>query len=278
MPETTAEDVRDKAIAGIMGRPDEAGDGIPEGENGAVRHDVLRNGGMSMIQNLRDLGGIRTADGRSIRPGLLVRSAQLLQAEEAELRGISTVIDLRTPGERREAPDRTHGRAYLPLPIFDDVQAGISHEQDAQTQGIPDMAMLYGRIVRECADAFSRVLLAIMRHDFAGGAVLWHCTEGKDRCGLTTALVLEALGVDREHILADYLKTNEVNLPKARAIRERLTATHGEAFAESVYQAYIADARYLQAAWEAMGEDYLRGRLAIPEAVLARFRQTVLAP
>ncbi len=228
-----------------------------------------------MIPNMRDLGGIRTRDGRRIRAGLLIRSAQLEQAEEADLRGISTVIDLRTPGERQEMPDQTHGREYLPLPVFDDLTSGISHEEGADTQLFPDMAPLYARLATECADAFKRILSTIMDHDFAGGAVLWHCTEGKDRCGLTTALVLEALGADRETIMADYLKTNEVNLPKAAAIREQVAATHGEAFAESIYRAYIADERYLRAAWEAMGSDYL-AKLGIPEETLARFRQTVL--
>ena len=228
-----------------------------------------------MIQNKRDLGGIRTADGRRIRPGLLIRSAHLFQAEEADLAGISSVIDLRTPGERLEAPDRTWGREYLPIPIFEDMTAGVSHEQGADHQGFPDMAVLYRRIVTECAASFGRGLRAVMGHDFSGGAVLWHCTEGKDRCGLITALVLEALGADRGVILEDYLRTNEVNLPKAIAVRQR-AAARGEAFAESLYQAYIADERYLRAAWTAMGDGYLTRMLGIPEEDIARFRETVL--
>lgn len=134
-----------------------------------------------MIQNRRDLGGIRTKDGHEIRPGLLIRSAHLFQAEETDLEGISAVIDLRTPGERQEAPDRTFRSRYLPMPIFDDLLAGISHEAGTSEQLIPDMAVLYGRMMVECADAFSRVLTAILTHDFQSGAVLWHCTEGKDR-------------------------------------------------------------------------------------------------
>ena len=211
-----------------------------------------------MIQNRRDLGGIRTKDGHEIRPGLLIRSAHLFQAEETDLEGISAVIDLRTPGERQEAPDRTFRSRYLPMPIFDDLLAGISHEAGTSEQLIPDMAVLYGRMMVEC------------------GAVLWHCTEGKDRCGITSALVLEALGVDRTLIMADYLKTNEINLPKAALIRQKLADTHGAAFADSVYQAYIADERYLEAAWAAMGENYIKTALGIPEDALSRFRAEIL--
>ena len=60
-----------------------------------------------MIQNMRDLGGIRTKDGKIVRKGMLIRSAQLNQAEAEDLDGISAVIDLRTPEERNESPDQT---------------------------------------------------------------------------------------------------------------------------------------------------------------------------
>lgn len=231
-----------------------------------------------MIQNKRDLGGLRTKDGLVIRNGCLIRSAHLFQAEARDLEGISAVIDLRTPGERGEAPDQAHGRICYPLPIFDDRTVGLSHEQGAEGQLMPDLAVLYPRLMMECAAAFRKVLMTIMEHDFSAGAILWHCTEGKDRCGMTSALILEALGVDRETIMADYLKTNEVNLQKAVLIRERLLPTHGQAFADSVYQAYIADERYLRAAWDTMGNHYIADRLKIPEETILQFRRKVLVP
>lgn len=246
---------------------------VEEAEVNNGNAGVKRN---PMIQNKRDLGGIRTADGRMIKPGLLVRSAHLFQAETRDLEGISTIIDLRTPGERKAVPDQTWGREYLPLPVFDDVTAGISHESGAQDWGIPDMAYLYGRLMRECTGPFRTILLTIMRHDFSTGAVLWHCSEGKDRCGMTTALILEVLGVPRETILADYLKTNLVNMPKAISIRDRLLVTQGKEYADSVYQAYIADERYLRAAWDAMGEDYIQKALLIPEETIRQFTNCML--
>ena len=119
-------------------------------------------------------------------------------------------------------------------------------------------------------------ILSIMNHDYTSGAVLWHCTEGKDRCGLTTALILEVLGVDRKTIMEDYLKTNIVNLPKAIRIRDRLIRTQGKEMAEAAYQAYIADERYLRAAWETMGEDYVGGMPGIDEESISRFKAAVL--
>ncbi len=230
-----------------------------------------------MIQNKRDLGGLKTRDGKTVRMGMLVRSANLAQAEEDDLDGIATIIDLRSNGERNEVPDRTCGREYLALPIFNEINEGISHEEEAEQRAvIPEMDVLYGMLMRRYTDSFRRVLMAVMQRDYSNGAVLWHCSEGKDRCGMTTALILEALGVDRKTILEDYLKTNLVNIPKAEKIREQLLATQGEEMANGAYRAYIADEKYIRAAWNEMGDDYIRDRLSIPEEVIAHFRETVL--
>ena len=228
-----------------------------------------------MINNIRDLGGICTKDRKIIKQGCLIRSANLTQAEEQDLGGISAVIDLRTPGERDEKPDCPCGREYLPIPIFEHITAGISHEKKAEKKGVPDMSGLYRWLVRECRDAFKKVVVEIMTHDYSTGAILWHCSEGKDRCGLTTALILEILGVDRCAIMEDYLKTNAVNIPKAEAIREKVKETHGEEFAQSVYRAYIADEAYLEAGWSEMGDDYIE-QLGITGEQIEEFRGKML--
>ncbi|MBO4523398.1 MAG: tyrosine-protein phosphatase [Ruminococcus sp.] len=228
-----------------------------------------------MINNIRDLGGIRTKDGKTIKQGCLIRSANLSQAEEQDVNGISTIIDLRTPGERDEKPDCACGREYLPIPIFEHITAGISHEKKAEKKGVPDMSDLYRWLVRECRDNFKKAVEEIMRHDYSTGAILWHCSEGKDRCGITTALILEILGVDRSTIMEDYLKTNIVNIPKAEAIREKLKESHGEEFAQGVYRAYIADEAYLEAGWSEMGDDYIE-QLGIGAKEIEEFRGKML--
>ena len=229
-----------------------------------------------MIRNMRDLGGLRTADGRKIKPQMLIRSAHLAQAEEQDTENISEVIDLRTPAERQESPDRTYGCEYTPLPVFEEINAGISHEEKARERAIPNMEILYGMLIERYPDAFRRILLRIMQHDYSKGAILWHCTEGKDRCGITTALVLEMLGVDRETIMEDYLKTNLVNIPKAAEIHDRLLETHGKEFADSVYRAFIADECYLKSAWKAMGDNFLTEKLGIDVEEIETFRKLIL--
>ena len=240
---------------------------------------------LTTIRNIRDLGGISTEDGRTVRPRCFIRSAHLGGASEEDLQflrneeRLAAVLDLRTDQERLEKPDRAEGLAYFAIPVIDDLRAGITHEQAAEEKEFPDMAFLYRLMVtREATQAgFARALRRIFTWDYSRGALLWHCTEGKDRCGMTTALVLEALGVDRDAIMRDYLETNRTALLRARGVYERLLPLRGERFARSVYRAYVADERYLRAAWDAMGENYLTGALGISPAEIGAFREQVLA-
>ncbi len=237
------------------------------------------------IPNLRDLGNTVTGDGRKIREGCLLRSAHLGNASEDDIKYLQdnyrlrTVIDLRTDAERDEMPDKAGSCLILNIPIIKSFKAGITHESTAENMPFPDLALLYRKMMRDpdCQDGLRRVLKACFENDYESGAVLWHCSEGKDRCGLTAALLMEALGVDRETILEDYLETNTTNLPRAAYMKEREMQRSGNAArAEAVYQAYVADERYLRNAWDAMGEHYLTECLGFSEEDLLRFRDRVL--
>ena len=239
---------------------------------------------LTTIRNIRDLGGISTEDGRIIRPRCLIRSAHLGSASEEDLQflrkegGLAAVLDLRTNQERLEKPDHADGFECFAIPVIDDLRAGITHEQAAEEKEFPDMAFLYRLMVTRPATqaGFARALHRIFTWDYSRGAILWHCTEGKDRCGMTAALVLEALGVSRDTIMRDYLETNRTSLLRARGVYERLLPLRGEVFARSVYRAYVADERYLRAAWDAMGENYLTDTLHISQAEIDAFRAQVL--
>ena len=129
----------------------------------------------------------------------------------------------------------------------------------------------------QCQEAFRRVLKVCFENDYESGSVLWHCSEGKDRCGITAALLLEALGVDRKIILEDYLETNTTNIPKAEFVRDRELQKSGDAArAKCLYQAFVADERYIRNAWEAMGTHYLTDCLGFSEEELQSFRNRVL--
>lgn len=182
------------------------------------------------LHNTRDLGGFETADGKKIRPRRLLRSGQLAGMTEKDKQvltkdyGLRTDVDFRTGQERAEAPDpRIPGVTYVENPILSDQAIGITREKASEGDMMKllvqqmstsekaaeeYMAGLYRNLVmdpfsRQQYRRFFEILL-----DQEEGAVLWHCSAGKDRVGVGTALLLSALGVPRNTILADYMMVN----------------------------------------------------------------------
>ena len=163
---------------------------------------ALRIGG---VLNARDVGGLSGELGR-VRTGRVLRTAGLAQLTDegaktlADL-GLRTVIDIRTPLERGEQPDRVAGVPGLE-------QVVEVHVEFLKTlYGLPsDSRDLYRHLVDRSGDGIVEVLEYLARPDALPALV--HCLVGKDRTGLFVALLLELLGVPREAILKDYLASN----------------------------------------------------------------------
>lgn len=182
---------------------------------------------LSGLPNTRDLGGLPTKYGpiapkRLIRSGFLAFAAPESLAYLTDEMHMRTVVDFRTAAELRDKPDPIlPGVTAIHNPILRSLTNGISREEEGQTpieqlmQEIADlgitaeqfMANLYVSMVR---DEFSQqqygkffdILLAAET-----GATLWHCTVGKDRVGLGTAMLEVALGVSPDDVMDDYLAT-----------------------------------------------------------------------
>ena len=245
--------------------------------------DRMRNIELSTVSNIRDFDGTVNKEGKVIRKNCLIRSAKLTDASDEDLKylkenhDLSTIIDLRTFTELEELPDRSAGFEYLHIPIIRDFKDGITHE-NRDVMKMPDLADTYIDMVckEEYIEGLKDVLNAIMDHDYSNGSVLWHCSEGKDRCGLISVLVMMILDIDEETIREDYLETNRTNIPKAEKIYERIMKLGNKEVAESVYKAFIADERYLNAALDKMGDDYLNRVLKLDKEKIERFRKQVL--
>jgi protein-tyrosine phosphatase len=155
-----------------------------------------------VLPNLRDVAGLVTDDGRRVRPGILLRSA-LPAADDIVPDNLawppSVVIDLRSSHEQTKAHPLDHLEARLVnLPLLDDLRP---RNHDSAT-----LTTLY-RIVLEDA---ARLLVDVV-HEIADaeGPVLVHCAAGKDRTGVSVALVLRLLGVTHDDVLADYILTEQ---------------------------------------------------------------------
>ena len=181
------------------------------------------------LNNTRDLGGIPADGGKTIKRGRLYRSGKLSRATAADLKvieklGLTKIIDFRSEKECGENPDpEVAGAVSITLPAVKDMTKGITRDSLSDKRAVE--ALLYEGMAQEgfaerymcgmyenfVADEFCRKQYArFLREltDADDNTVLWHCSTGKDRAGTAAVMVLHLLGVDRDTILADYLKTN----------------------------------------------------------------------
>ncbi|NGO79422.1 tyrosine-protein phosphatase [Streptomyces sp. YC504] len=163
--------------------------------------------------NFRDAGGYRTADGHWVKMGEIYRSDSLDKLTEddlAKLRrlGIRTVFDLRMEQERTDAPDKVPaGATYTVADVFAGSGSFTSMPKspdEAERMMVDaEKTMVSGSGAKA---AYTKVFDGFT--DRSGGAVLFHCTAGKDRTGWSNAALLTALGVPRDTVMADYLASN----------------------------------------------------------------------
>lgn len=172
------------------------------------------------VSNFRNVGGITNSGGKTLKAGLLYRSANLtgLKSRNYSLfnaLNIKKVIDLRTDGEIAKAPDRIPpGVAYVHLPAFidngDEFNRGRKLVLKGQiTQEAAEQRMLdfYKNYVTEKPGVVREIVHQVLD---AEAPVLYHCTAGKDRTGIITALVLKVLKFDDPVIFNDYLYSNDL--------------------------------------------------------------------
>jgi protein-tyrosine phosphatase len=191
--------------------------------------------------NMRDLGGLPTADGGRTVPGRILRSdnLQTLTADDvARLRsqfGLREVIDLRTTAEillegrgpLREIPEVTH-RHFSLIPerghhtdVFADeeydpmgdlpsgwTESLLPRQTAAHDQAEPPAVRSYLGYLADRGDHVVGALRALATPE--PGASVVHCAAGKDRTGVVVGLALAVAGVPHEEIVADYAMTADV--------------------------------------------------------------------
>ena len=167
--------------------------------------------------NVRDLGGYRTEDGRTVRWRRLFRGSRLSHLTETDLATLKSldirmVCDLRGVAEREQAPGVADGvvAAVLTMPIEPTLKGSIDaivaewHGNGAAPEEV--MAAIYRAFALDHARTYRQLLLRLLEEDNV--PLLFHCTAGKDRTGFGAALILRLLGVSRRVIARDYLLTN----------------------------------------------------------------------
>ena len=169
-------------------------------------------------RNFRDLGGYRTSDGRHVRWGKVYRSGTMSELTDADYEylshlGIRVICDFRTTSERQAQPNlwqRAAGIDYWARDYAASVgrlDALVSMPSPTPADATAAIAAGYRELPFEQAEAF-RVMFGRL---VAGETPLaFNCTAGKDRTGVAAALILTALGVPRETVIADYALSDRI--------------------------------------------------------------------
>ncbi len=236
------------------------------GDSAAIAQRYL---GLENTVNFRDLGGLKTKDGKTVRKGLIYRSDNLSKLESKQfgqfnaLR-IASVYDLRTDheieGKEDHLPAVVH---YRHTPVVEDnageikgLKKRVLNGEITEQQAKDMTARFYADAVTVHVGAVKAILNDITASD---QPILYHCSAGKDRTGIVSALILSILNVDRQLIVDDYMLSNyyrrnraEKTLGKAklgRIIKPKLNM-------DAIEILSTVDERFIRATFNAIDSTY----------------------
>lgn len=249
------------------------------------------------LPNFRDLGGLAAADGRRVVENTIFRSVELGRLSEDDREtldgvGLRTIVDLRTTAERSSEPDvLPDGAEETHLDILAGMQAGTHSagpEQLGELFKDPQKAsqllgggvaeqMLSGAYVNlvklpSALDGYRQFLRLLDGEQTT--PLLFHCTTGKDRTGWAAAITLTLLGVARDDVISDYLRTNDELLPALKMIFDKFAAGGGDP--DLLRPVLGVERSYIELAFSTVDEtygsfdSYLTGGLGVDDAMRTR--------
>ena len=197
--------------------------------------------GITSAHNARQLGGYQIGDQR-IKDNLLLRTAKISELSEEDSTllcdkyKVQCIYDFRGKKESLSAPDVIPGKArYLSLALSfseDENETDTKFENEEQMIGMLLQYADHPSVQAMCTSMYDVIFFEessqeVYRQFFADlltvkpedGAVLWHCTQGKDRAGSASAMLLAALGADRELIMADFILSKDYYDPMTSKIK-----------------------------------------------------------
>jgi protein-tyrosine phosphatase len=194
--------------------------------------------------NTRDIGGYLTSDLRTIRWRQIIRSENLSRLTASDFQkleeiGVKTVIDLRTDREHDQSPTVWMGDnppRFFHFPIgdahndwFKAQRKLMKRNSFTEKHALEHMVEGYRMIAEVGPPSLQKLMDLVL--DQSNWPILIHCNAGKDRAGVAVTLIMEALGVDRETIMEEFLLTNEISRTEEKAIfisKERKISGRGE--------------------------------------------------
>ena len=245
--------------------------------------------------NFRDIGGLPTGDGAQVRSGVIFRSEgpasfQPIHQRELGALGIRLICDLRADTERQQSPNTWAPSArLLNIDINSDVRVSPGNlletlGSDRSVDALRRASMKnYAATARALRPRVRELVQAIVDGEMPA---LIHCTAGKDRTGVLVALLLEALGVPEQIVVADYLRSDVYaqNLRLQEGLREQIEQVFGFLPADDWIDVLIGvDEEFIRTALETVRsewgtvEDYFSAA-GVAADLMGRFRELMTVP
>ncbi|WP_285397411.1 tyrosine-protein phosphatase [Lysinibacillus sp. fls2-241-R2A-57] len=215
------------------------------------------------VHNFRDMGGYKSRDGRSVKDGLFYRSAALGKMTIADKKlfetlGVQTIFDYRDNHEAQNNPNPVFPHAkYIQIPA----KGNHAFEMPTNAGGKDFYKVVSPEMFREFYAqmpfnnaSFKELMVTIQNPKNLG--LVHHCAVGKDRTGIGGALILLALDVPEETIMADYLDTNIHLRPLVEKMAQAIQQDYSDRELQQFYALMSAREDYLQAAFDAMDNKY----------------------
>jgi protein-tyrosine phosphatase len=238
------------------------------------------------LRNLRDVGGLRTADGRQVRGARLYRCATPAFLDEAGATELVSTLQIRSRVDLRGRREKALETSPHLLAVEREVRhlpIGAGGAWLADATGIDDVSEVvsrhYLRYLEHSANSIRGLVETLL--DERAMPTLVHCTAGKDRTGVTVALILSAIGVLDDDVVEDYALSKEelgaifAQLGELPAFAERVANMP----AESRTSEPATMVRFLEEVRRTYGgaRDYLT-HIGVSEDELHRLEESLLEP
>lgn len=220
------------------------------------------------IPNFRELGGLKNNQGKVIKKGYVFRSGRIQVEDKNEFQmlenlHIGCVIDLRGNQEIEDRPDtKISGSEYKKIPGIpgaSGAQQNLNFMHLINDETTEEEILGYHSLLVDCYPKMpfqNKAIQAMFDHLLHNQTpILYHCSAGKDRTGILSAILLLALDVNEKDIMEDYLLSNACRKETLVDFMERHKLTNKEIGQVAFDTIYVKE-EYLQSAFQAIKNTY----------------------
>ena len=218
--------------------------------------------------NFRDMGGLKTSNGRIVKNGILFRAAELTGLTEEDMNVLETiefktVFDYRRDNEAIRKPDPVIGHAINErVPVMKDdnltsqlyTKEGVLNKEYYSRYRKEGFMAIYEKMPIQ-NQSYKRLMM-LLKEPEKNLPLVHHCTGGRDRTGVGAMIILMTLGVPFETVLEDYLLSNVTLFDFHNKIFDKVSSIYSKEELNSFKEGFILQEEYLYTALNSINKNY----------------------